>query len=126
MADAVTSQTLVDGSKNVVMRFTNLSDGTGESAVTKVDASTLSPSTTNLRIMKIIYDISGMQVKLLWDATSDVTAAILSTGQGVMDFTEFGGLKNNGGAGVTGNIQFTTVGHSANDSYDITLVMCKS
>ncbi len=33
MADAVTSQTLFDGDKHVVMKFTNISDGTGESAV---------------------------------------------------------------------------------------------
>ena len=41
MADAVTSQTIIDGQKTVVMKFTNISDGTGESAVTKVDVSAL-------------------------------------------------------------------------------------
>ena len=41
MADAVTSQTLFDGDKHVVMKFTNISDGTGESAVKKVDVSAL-------------------------------------------------------------------------------------
>ena len=42
MADAVTSQTIQDGVKNVVMKFTNISDGSGESAVAKVDVSALS------------------------------------------------------------------------------------
>ena len=42
MADAVASQTILDGPKEVVMKFTNISDGTGESAVTKVDVSALS------------------------------------------------------------------------------------
>ena len=41
MADAVTSQTLFDGDKHVVMKFTNISDGSGESAVKKVDVSEL-------------------------------------------------------------------------------------
>ena len=41
MADAVTSQTLVDGPKKAVLKFTNISDGTGESAVKKVDVSAL-------------------------------------------------------------------------------------
>ena len=41
MADAVTSQTIVDTEKRVVMKFTNLSDGSGESAVKKVDVSAL-------------------------------------------------------------------------------------
>ena len=35
MADAVTSQTLQDGEKTAIMKFTNVSDGTGESAVKK-------------------------------------------------------------------------------------------
>ena len=35
MADAVTSQTIQDGEKTAIMKFTNVSDGTGESAVKK-------------------------------------------------------------------------------------------
>ena len=35
MADAVTSQTIQDGQRKAVLKFTNISDGTGESAVTK-------------------------------------------------------------------------------------------
>ena len=41
MADAVTSQTIIDGSKTAVLKFTNISDGTGESDVVKVDVSAL-------------------------------------------------------------------------------------
>ena len=44
MADAVTSQTLIDGERTAVLKFTNISDGTGESAVKKVDVSALSSS----------------------------------------------------------------------------------
>ena len=42
MADAVTSQTIQDGARHAVLKFTNVSDGTGESAVVKVDVSALS------------------------------------------------------------------------------------
>ena len=41
MADAVTSQTIQDGARKAVLKFTNASDGTGESAVKKVDVSAL-------------------------------------------------------------------------------------
>ena len=43
MADAVTSQTIGDnvGAKNILVKLTNISDGSGESAVTKVDVSAL-------------------------------------------------------------------------------------
>ncbi len=41
MADAVTSQTLVDGTQRAVFKFTNISDGTGEAGVVKIDVSAL-------------------------------------------------------------------------------------
>ena len=41
MADAVTSQTLVDTEKKCIFKFTNISDGSGEANVKKIDVSTL-------------------------------------------------------------------------------------
>lgn len=125
MADAVSSQTLIDGERNVVMKFTNTSDGTGESAVTKVDVSALSGSPSTVKIKKIHYSVAGMVVRLLWDATADVTIVDLQN-DGCLDACSFGGLTNNAGAGVTGDIKLTTVGHTAGDSYTIILEMQKS
>jgi len=77
MADAVTSTTLSDGDRSAVIQLTNTSDGTGESAVTKIDVSALAPRVsdgapcTGCRLAKIIYSTNGMSVKLLWDATVD-------------------------------------------------------
>ena len=42
MADTVTSQTIIDGVKTAVVKFTNESDGTGEASVKKVDVSAFS------------------------------------------------------------------------------------
>ena len=42
MADTVTSQTIQDGEKTAILKFTNESDGTGEASVKKVDVSALS------------------------------------------------------------------------------------
>ena len=55
MADTVTSQTIADvsGSKTV-MKFTNFSDGTGESLVTKVDASALNHASSSTKIARLI------------------------------------------------------------------------
>ena len=39
MADAVTSQTIIDTDKRAVIKLTNISDGTGESSVKKVEIS---------------------------------------------------------------------------------------
>ena len=131
MADAVTSQTLIDGNKSVVMKFTNISDGSGESAVTKVDVSALSADTqgrtcTGVTIEKIWWQCIGMKVRILFDATSDVMAIELGENQsGHRDYTSFGGLTNNAGSGKTGDIQFTTIGHTSADTYTIILYMRK-
>ena len=131
MADAVTSQTIIDGPNKAVMKFTNISDGTGESAVNKVDVSALSTSSdgdtcTSVIIEKIWWQCNGMKVKLLFDATSDAFCIELGENQsGHHDYTSFGGLTNNAGSGVTGDILFTTVGHSSADSYTVVLYMRK-
>lgn len=125
MVDAVSSQTLVDGSRNVVMKFTNLSDGTGESAVLKVDVSALNGAPTAVKVNRVHYSVTGMVATLLWDADTDVRMLDLA-GDGVFDFTGFGGLVNNGGAGVTGDIKLTTTGHTSGDNYSIVLEMAKS
>ena len=127
MADTVASQTIVDGARNVVMKFTNASDGTGESAVTKVDVSALGGAPSSVRIDKIHFTTAGMRVNILWDADADVLAFTVGTDQtGTLDFTKFGGLINDAGTGITGDIKFTTVGHTAGDSYSIVLEMVKS
>ena len=132
MADAVTSQTLFDGDKHVVMKFTNISDGTGESAVKKVDVSALESdingnTCTSVAIEKIWWQCIGMKVRMLFDATSD--KFIIEFGEiqsGYHDYSEFGGIKNNAGSGKTGDIDFTTVGHSSADTYTIILKMRKT
>ena len=132
MADAVTSQTLFDGDKHVVMKFTNISDGTGESAVKKVDVSALESdingnTCTSVAIEKIWWQCIGMKVRMFFDATSDAFIIELGENQsGYHDYSEFGGIKNNAGSGKTGDIDFTTVGHSSADTYTITLKMRKT
>lgn len=126
MVDTVTSQTLVDGPRNAVLKFTNLSDSTGEAAVTKVDVSALSGSPSAVSIQKIEYSTRGMGVDILWDATADVIAHSLeSDGSGCLDFRDIGGIQNDAGSGKTGDINFTTQGATANDSYTITLHLKK-
>jgi hypothetical protein len=126
MADAVTSQTLLDSARNAVMKFTNISDGTGESAVTKVTVANLSGAPSTVRINKMTVATFGMGVDVLWDATTDVLAIhVPADTVEEFDFSSFGGIQNNAGSGVTGDIKFTTVGHSAADRYTIILELVK-
>ena len=130
MADAVTSQTLQDGDKVAVMKFTNISDGSGEAAVKKVDVSALQTqsgsgaSCTGVTIDCIWYECNGLSVDLMWDASTDVIAWTLS-GYGYFDFRSAGPLVNNASS-PTGDIMFTTTGAGSGDRYAIMLKMTKS
>ena len=131
MADAVTSQTIQDGERNCIMKFTNVSDGTGESAVAKVDVSALASnsegkSCSEVKVMRVSHAIVGMSVQLFLDATSNVLLMELAeSSNGHMDFKDFGGIPNNAGSGKNGDILFTTKGHSSGDTYSIILEMVK-
>lgn len=131
MADAVNSQTLFDGESQVVMKFNNVSDGTGESAVLKVDVSALTANNVGkacsaVSIRRITAMVNGMSVNLLWDADTDVSTVILAPGMYTLDFDSTAILGNNAGAGKTGDILFTTVGASSGDTYSIILEMIKT
>ena len=81
MADVVTSQTLVDtaGTKTV-MKFTNMSDGSGETLVTKMDASALTFMTEDgtkslAKIWWAINTTNGKSgVELLWAGSGTSSA----------------------------------------------------
>lgn len=127
MADTVGSQTILDGERLFIGKYTNISDGTGETAVVKVNVSTLNPNSfglacTGVKINKIWATTHGMEVRILWDATTDLlTWAIPQNTNYLMDFSSFGGLPNNAGTGVNGNVLFTTADASAGDMYTIVL-----
>ena len=131
MADTVTTQTIMDGERNLIMKFTNVSDGTGESAVAKVDVSALSSNSdgkacSEVRIMRISHAIVGMSVQIFFDATTNVLLMELAeSSNGHMEFKEFGGIPNNAGSGKTGDVLFTTKGHGSGDTYSIVLEMVK-
>jgi hypothetical protein len=113
------------------MKFTNISDGTGESAVTKVNVSTLTASNTGkactgVSVTKITSVCHGLEVRMFWDATTDVPFFLSTINTNYMnDFSNFGGITNNAGAGKNGNIVFTTSDASSGDTYTVVLEMIK-
>jgi hypothetical protein len=132
MADVVASQTLLDGERLFIGKFTNISDGTGETAVVKINPSTLSVNAygracNGVKINKIWATTHGMEVRILWDATTDVFAWLVPQNTNyLMDFSSFGGLQNNAGTGVNGNVLFTTADMSAGDMYTIVIECIKT
>lgn len=125
MADTVTTKILRDGPIATIVLLTNVSDGTGESAVKKVTVGDLVGTPTRVRIDKIIYATNGMGVRLLWDGPTDVLAwSIPENSSDMLDFTAFGGLQN-AATDPTGDIMLTTFGHTSGDSYSIILYLRK-
>ena len=85
MADVVSTQVLTDttGVKFGV-KMTNISDGTGENLVKKVDASTTTFMTEDgeRKISKIFWSVNTQSgksaVELIWDGETNATAVTLS------------------------------------------------
>ena len=132
MADTVTSQTIIDGAKTAIVKFTNESDGTGEASVKKVDVSALSTNgagdtCTSVTIKRIYWACRGMGVDIEFDASTNVLAICLpADSTGDEEYDTFGGIPNNAGSGKTGDLDFTTVSASSGDAYSIILVLTKN
>jgi len=132
MADTVTSQTIQDGERKAVLKFTNISDGSGELAVTKIDVSALAANSagaacTEVAIAKIWWQCVGMGVELLNDATTDTLIIGLSPdSNGFHDYSPFSGIPNDAGSGKTGDVKFTTIGASNTDTYTVIVEVLKT
>jgi hypothetical protein len=130
MPDAVTTNVQVNGAKNYVATFTNISDATGETAVVKIDKSTLvnelGKEPAELAIKRVQWSMQGFSsVRILWDHTTDDTAMVLTGPYGEISFEKCSPLQDPNSAGGTGDILFTTIGATATATYNITLWVVK-
>ena len=131
MADAVSTIYLAKGPRYAIVRLTNISDGTGESAVKKVDVSALAVNgatpPTKLSIKEIQWTVQGFTyVELTWDHTTPIVADLLAPGNGYREYGLLGMLNDPGGAGGTGSIMLTTAGAVSGATYDIVLELTLS
>ena len=136
MADVVTSQTIVDtaGTKTV-MKFTNISDGSGETLVTKMDASELNFMTedANRVLAKIYWSVnttngkSGVELLFAGSGDNAANATIgFFSGRGFHDyFTAGNSIPNNAtltaNTSPAGDILLSTKGFVAGDNYTLIL-----
>lgn len=121
MADTVDSLVMNNGPRNYIIRLTNVSDGTGESAVVKIDKSTLTDANGNepggMTIKEIWYSIQGFSsVRLFWDHTTDDEIVVLAPGNGYLGRSM---LKDPKSAGDTGDVLLTTAGAVSGATYNI-------
>ena len=125
MADTVTTQTIADTSGvKFVAKLTNLSDGSGETLVKKIDASELTfmSEDGNRTIARVYYSINTSDrksgVEILWDGTTNATALFLS-GQGFMDFRTDGNSIVNNATAPTGDVLLSTKNFASGYNYTI-------
>ena len=125
MADAVTTQTITDTSGvKYVVKLTNISDGTGETLVKKVDASELTFMTEdgNRKISRVWYSVntanSKSAVELIWDGATNSTSMVLG-GNGYMDLRTAGNEIVNNATTPTGDVLLSTKSFAIGDNYTI-------
>ncbi len=120
MADTTSSQ-IYDGARNVVVKFTDVSDGTGLSGATFLDVSTLTPNPgVHLKLRRLQYGIEGMSIRLQWAGTPNADIVLLSNGESVLDFSRdfSGGIPNNASS-PTGNVLISTINATAGGNLTI-------
>lgn len=133
MANSTSIQVILDGPRNCIVKFEGVLDTSDLASMVVVDpAVLLGMDNTGLlkaakfRILKIFHNIEdGMSVNLFWDATTPVRVEEL-TGRGNPDYSRFGGLIQNSGAGSTGKITATTEGWLGIKSFSLILELVKT
>ena len=118
------------GNNRVVFQLSGISDGTGETDVTKVDLTDLkTPSgkvPAGTAIEYVEYVVNGITCKLEWDRAPHAEIITIdgsnSPSSGRIDWSRFGGKVNVGDDG-TGDILLTTTNADNGDTYDITVCM---
>lgn len=128
MVDAVATQVLENGPVNLVLRFTNFSDGTGETNVTKFDATSATYAYKGIapgiyaRIKRLQYDVRNMGLRITYDANTDDDLFVLDE-NGDQRFDPPIGPPAS--AGATGSILFTTQGALNGSGYTVILSLRK-
>ena len=128
MADTVGIDYIFKGTRKVKVKLTNISDGTGESVVSKVDISTLIGPNGSAPTKVTVEQVEGMiqgfsSIHLFFDHTTNDELAILGTGYTYFDWKDGGGFTDPASTGGTGDILLTTIGATATATYDITITL---
>jgi len=123
MADTVTVQTIADTTGvKYVAKMTNISDGTGESLVKKIDASTTTFMSSSAKLSRVWYSVNTTNpksaVELLWGGATNQTMVILG-GNGYINLYDAGNMSDNNATTPTGDVLLSTKNFANGDNYTI-------
>lgn len=121
MAATATEQVINDGPRNLSLKYT-IAGTSGDASATKlvdvsdfVDAEGNTLGANSLTLIGVDASLTGFSCKLSWDATTDVDLVEIPSDEPKFkqDYSRIGGIKDDSGAGSTGDVMFTTTGYTA-------------
>lgn len=124
MTNTVVPTTLLGAGKdkNIVRRIHIISDGSEETDLVVYDNSTFIADVNKGKLDEITITGSDCICRLEWDATTDIAAVSVNpSSAGTNSFRDFGGLRNPGGSGATGDLLLSTAGLDNGD--EVTLIL---
>ncbi len=126
MANTKKLVNVLAAANTAVVYLTLASDGTQETNYVVYDSSVIATALgiTDPLMCTLLSIRAGSSsalgvIKFSWDASTPVAALALPFGGGSpldMNFRDIGGLKNQGAAGITGDITMTTTGLASGDT----------
>lgn len=136
MASTNTLQVIENGSRNVVIRASQISDGTDGELVTVYDA-TSTDFGVNIagnvtvpgiytKLVGLFYDVQDMRISIQWDADTDQDILPLGSAPEDFNFKKFGGIPvPTGLTGATGSIKIKSLGPTVGATYFAILMLRK-
>ena len=136
MANSNTLQVIQNNNRNVIIRASQVSDGT-------VDTTTIYNATSSgafgvtiagqtfypgiyTKIVGLDYDVQDMKIAIQWEATADQDIFPLGSAPEDFNWKRFGGLRVPAGlAGATGSIKVKNITAAANSTYFVLIYLTK-
>lgn len=130
MANVTSTQIILDGPRNTVVKVEGILDTSDLASFVVADPATLAgwdntglQKSAKLSLLKVTYSIEdALEVRLAWDATTPARLVEL-TGRGKISYYDIGGVTNNADAGVNGKVLLSTEGWSAGKILSFTVIL---
>src|ERR1035437_1116586 len=138
MVDVATVNVMQNGFRNVILRVTLFSDGSGITNQKIFDASSTGAFGVNragqifypgihTKVRAIDYDIQDMKMRVQWEAAPSQDIFPLGNAPEDFDWTRMGGLPVPPGlAGATGSILLTSINQAPQSTFFMTMYLTKN
>lgn len=137
MVDVPTNVTMTNGFRNIVLRVSLVSDGSGLTNYKVYDATstgtfgvmkqgqTFYPG-IHSKILGLDYDVQDLKLRIQWEATTNQDVIVLGNAPEDYDWRRFGGLPCPPGlTGATGSLLITTFNQAPQSTFNLVIYLAK-